>query len=75
MVVATWHSVLVQRLFLGSFISYSAARRSSMVDGFYLSKSVLFLVNVPNFSRNLLRVAISYFVPRISGMYIELETL
>ena len=46
-----------------------------MVDGFYLSKFVLFLVNVLNFSRNLLRAAISYFVPRISGMYIKLETL
>ena len=34
-----------------------------------------FLVNAPDLSRNLLRVAMSCFIPRISGMYIELETL
>ena len=46
-----------------------------MVDGFHLGKYVLFLVNASDFSRNLLRVAIPCFVPRISSMYIELETL
>ena len=58
-----------------SFISCLAARKSLIVDGFYLDKSVLFLVNVPILLRNLLRMAISCFVPRISSIYIKLETL
>jgi len=46
-----------------------------MVDGFYLGKPVLFLINVFDLSRNLPRVAIPYFVPRISDIYIKLKTL
>ena len=46
-----------------------------MVGGFHLDGSVPFLVNAPDLSRNLLRIAMSCFVPRISGMYMELETL
>ena len=45
------------------------------MDGFYLSKFVLFLMNVSDFSRNLLRMAMPCFVSRISDMYMELETL
>ena len=46
-----------------------------MVGGFHLGGPIPFLVNVPDLSRNLLRVAIPCFVPRISGIYMELETL
>jgi len=46
-----------------------------MVGGFHLGKFFLFLVNAPDFPRNLLRIAISYFILRISSIYIELETL
>ena len=59
----------------GSSILYSVARGSSIVGGFHLGRPVPFLVNVPDFSRNLLRVAIPCFVLRISGIYMELETL
>ena len=45
------------------------------MDGFHLGRPVSFLVNVPVLLRNLLRVAIPCFVPRISGIYIELEIL
>ena len=45
------------------------------MDGFYLGKPVLFLINVFDLSRNLPRIAIPYFVLRISGIYIKLETL
>jgi len=46
-----------------------------MVGGFYLGRTVLFLVNAHDLLRNLLKVAISCFVLRISGMYIKLEIL
>ena len=36
---------------------------------------VPFLVNAPVLLRNLLRAAMPCFVPRISGIYMELETL
>ena len=42
-----------------------------MVGGFHLGGPVLFLVNAPDLSRNLLRAAMPCFVPRISGMYME----
>ena len=45
------------------------------MGGFHLSRHVPFLVNAPDLSRNLLRAAMPCFVPRISGMYMELETL
>ena len=45
------------------------------MDGFHLGRPVPFLVNVPDLSRNLLRAAMPCFVPRISGIYMELETL
>ena len=61
--------------FPGSSILYSVARGSSIVGGFYLGGPVPFLVNVPDLSRNLLRMAIPCFVPRIFGIYMELETL
>ena len=56
-------------------MSCSAARRSLIVGGFYLGGPVPFLVNIPDLSRDLLRIAISCFVPRISGIYMEVETL
>ena len=40
-----------------------------------MDRLVLFLVNIPDLLRNLLRIAMSYFVPRISSIYVELETL
>jgi len=46
-----------------------------MVGSFHLSRPVPFLVNTYDLSRDLLRVAISYFVPKISGIYIEVEIL
>ena len=46
-----------------------------MVNGFHLGKLVLFLINGPNLLRNLLRIAMSCFVPRISGIYMELKIL
>ena len=45
------------------------------MDGFHLGRPVPFLVNAPDLSRNLLRMAMPCFVPRISGIYMELETL
>ena len=63
------------QLFSGSFILCSAVRKSSIVNGFHLDRLVPFLVNISDLLRNLLRVAISCFVPRISGIYIELKTL
>ena len=45
------------------------------MGGFHLGGFVPFLVNAPVLSRNLLRVAMPCFVSRISGIYIELETL
>ena len=45
------------------------------MGGFHLGRPVSFLVNAPNLSRNLFRTAMPYFVPRISGIYMELETL
>ena len=59
----------------GSSISCSAARESSIVSGFHLGRPVPLLVNVSDLLRNLLRVAMSYFVTRISGIYMELEIL
>jgi len=52
-----------------------AARESSIVGSFHLGRPVPFLVNAPVLSRNLLRAAMPCFVPRISGIYMELETL
>ena len=49
------------------------ARESSIVGNFYLDRPVPFLVNVPVLLRNLLRVAMPCFVPRISSIYMELE--
>ena len=46
-----------------------------MVGDFYLGRTVLFLVNTSDLSRNLLKVAISCFVLRISDIYIKLEIL
>ena len=45
------------------------------MGGFHLCRPVPFLVNVLVLLRNLLRAAMSCFVPRISGIYMELETL
>ena len=45
------------------------------MGGFYLGRPVPFLVNASVLSRNLLRTAMPCFVPRISGIYMELETL
>ena len=61
--------------FSGSPILCLAAGESSIMDDFHLGRPVSLLVNTPDHSRNLLRVAMSYFVPSISGIYIELETL
>ena len=44
------------------------------MGGFHLGRLVPFLVNAPVLSRNLLRAAMPCFVPRISGIYMELET-
>ena len=51
-------------------ISYSATRESLIVNSFHLDRSVPFLVNISNLSRNLLRIAMSYFIPKISSIYI-----
>ena len=56
-------------------MSCLAARKSSMVGSFHLSRPVPFLANTYDLSRDLLRVAISCFVPKISGIYIEVEIL
>ena len=45
------------------------------MSGFHLGRPVPFLVNVSHLLRNLLRAAMLCFVPRIAGIYIELETL
>jgi len=45
------------------------------MGGFQLSRLVPLLVNAPDLLRNLLRTAISCFVPRISSIYMEFETL
>ena len=45
------------------------------MGGFHLGRPVLLLVNAPDLSRNLLRAAMSCFVPMISGIYIKFETL
>jgi len=45
------------------------------VGGFYLGRFVPFLVNASVFLRNMLRVAMPFFVSRISGIYIKLEIL
>ena len=45
------------------------------MGSFYLGRPVSLLVNAPVLLRNLLRVAMPWFVPRISGIYMELETL
>ena len=45
------------------------------MGGFQLGRPVLLLVNVPDLSRNLLRVAMPCFIPRISGIYMEFEIL
>ena len=63
------------QLFLRSSILCLAVRKSLMVGGFYLGRTVSFLVNIPDLLRNLLKTAISCFVLRISGIYIKLEIL
>ena len=45
------------------------------MGGFHLGRPVPLLVNVPDFLRNLLRAVMPCFVPRISGIYMEFETL
>ena len=39
-----------------------------MVGGFYLGGPVPFLVNAPDLSRNLLRAAMSCFVPKLETL-------
>jgi len=51
----------------------SVAREFSIVGNFYLGRPVPFLVNIPVLLRNLLRIAMPCFVPRISSIYMELE--
>ena len=51
------------------------ARKFSIVGGFYLGRLVPLLVNVPGLLKNLLRAAMPCFVPRISSIYMEFETL
>jgi len=40
------------------------------VNSFHLDRSVPFLINISDLSRNFLRIAMSYFIPRISDIYI-----
>ena len=45
------------------------------MGGFHLGRPIPLLVNAPDLSRNLLRAAMPCFVPKISGIYMEFETL
>ena len=46
-----------------------------IVGDFHLGGPVLFMVNAPDLSRNMLKTAMLCLVPRISDIYRELKTL
>ena len=61
------------QFFSGFSILCLVGRDSSITGGFYLDRSVPFLVNTPDLSRNLLRAAMPCLVSKIFRIYIKLR--